>query len=235
MKQLGILFICIAGLVSVQAHAAGGDDPLLFSGSFEQFEMQQEGAEQAVAWNGAFWIGKDLNKLYLKTEGEALDGVIEDMELQILYSRAVSPYWDMQFGLRQDTHPTVSRNYLALGYMGVAPYFIESDIGLFYDVDTGQGSFRLDAEYEMMFTQRLVLIPELEMNIFAQDDVETRTGAGLSNLSFGLRLAYEIRREFAPYIGVNWWQKFGQTARYASADGKETSATQLVAGVRFWF
>lgn len=235
MKQLGILFICIAALVSVQAHAAGGDDPLLFSGAFEQFEMQQHGAEKPIAWNGSFWVGKDLHKVYLKTEGEMVDGAIEDMELQLLYSKAVSPYWDMQFGLRQDTHPAVTRNYLAFGYMGVAPYFIESDVGLFYDVDTGQSSFRLDAEYEMMITQRLVLIPELEMNVFGQNDALTRTGSGLANMSFGLRLAYEIRREFAPYVGVNWSQKFGQTASYAIADGKDASGTQLVAGVRFWF
>lgn len=235
MKQLRNLFICIAGLISLQAHAAGGDDPLLFSASFEQFEMRQEGADTPVAWNGSFWIGKDLNKLYLKTEGEALDGAIEDMELQLLYSRAVSPYWDMQFGIRQDTHPTVTRNYLAVGYMGVAPYFIETDVGLFFDTDTGQSSFRLDAEHELMITQRLVLIPELEMNVFGQNDTLTRTGSGLANMSFGLRLAYEIRREFAPYIGMNWWQKFGQTASYATADGNETSGSQLVAGVKFWF
>ena len=235
MKQLRIWFSCLAMSISWQAQASMEDDPMLAALFVQQFEARQGGGETPLAWSAQGWIGKDLNKLWFKTEGDYSNGAVEEMEFQLLYSRAVSPYWDIQMGLRNNVFPTVQRNHLALSLQGLAPYFFAMDMGLFYDPDTGQGAFRLDGDYEMMFTQRWVLIPELEMNAYAQDDATTRLGAGLSDISLGLRLAYEFRREFAPYIGINWWQKFGNTADYALADGAATSGTQIVAGVRFWF
>jgi copper resistance protein B len=235
MKQLCILFACLALSVSWQAQAAMEDDPVLGTLFVQQLEQRQGGGDTPMVWSAQGWIGKDLNKFWFKTEGDYSNGAVEESEYQFLYSRAIAPYWDIQMGVRSNVFPTVQRNYLAFSLQGLAPYFFDTDVGLFYDPQTGQGALRLDSDYEMMFTQRLVLIPELEMNAYTQDDATARLGAGLSDLALGLRLAYYFRREFAPYVGINWWQKFGTTANYATADGVATSGTQIVAGLRFWF
>ena len=99
---------------------------------------------------------------------------------------------------------------------------------------SGQVGAQLDAEYEYMFTQKLVLSPEIEMNIYSKVDEAVGIGSGLSDVELGLRLRYEIRREFAPYIGVNWTKKFGQTADFARAEGEDTCDVQIVAGIRAW-
>jgi copper resistance protein B len=235
MKQLTFVFACLALSVSWQAQAAMEDDPLLGALFVQQLEQRQSTGDSPLTWSAQGWIGKDLNKLWFKTEGDYNNGTVEEMENQILYSHAVSPYWDMQMGVRSNDFGAIQRNYLAFGFQGLAPYFFDTDIGLFYDPDTGNAAFRLDTDYEMLLTQRLILIPALELNAYSQDDTLTRIGAGLSDVSLGLRLAYYIRREFAPYVGINWWSKFDNSADYAKADGAETSGTQLVAGIRFWF
>jgi copper resistance protein B len=180
------------------------------------------------------WIGYDLNKLWFKTEVERVDGETEEAELQMLYSRALAPFWDLQLGWRRDIRPEPHRDYLAIGFKGLAPYLFETDASLFLG-EAGQFGARLDAEYEYLFTQRLILSPEIEVNLYSRDDEEVGIGAGLSNMSLGLRLRYEIRREFAPYIGVNWTRQFGQTAVYARAEGSDPSDFQWVAGIRAWF
>jgi copper resistance protein B len=134
-----------------------------------------------LAWEAEAWLGKDLNKLWLKTEGELLKGETEEAELQLLYSRAISPYWDLQLGWRGDMQPTPNRNWAAISLKGLAPYFFEVDASLFIG-QSGRTAARLSAEYEMLFTQRLILSPELGIE------------SGLSNISTGLRLRYEIRR-----------------------------------------
>ena len=235
MKQLRFVFPCLALSVSWQAQAAMEDDPLLGALFVQQLEQRQGGGDTPLVWSAQGWIGKDLNKLWYKTEGDYSNGAVEEMENQLLYSHAVSSYWDMQFGIRSNAFPTIQRNYLAFGLQGLAPYFFDTDVGVFYDPQTSNAAFRLDADYEMLFTQRLVLIPALELNAYTQDDPTTRLGSGLADLSLGLRLAYYFKREFAPYVGINWWSKFGTTASYATADGAATSGTQIVAGFRFWF
>ena len=180
------------------------------------------------------WAGYDLDKLWLKADLERVDGDTEEAELQLLYSRAVAPFWDFQTGWRRNIKPQPHRDYLAFGFKGLAPYLFDVDAGLFIG-KAGQFSARLDAEYEYLFTQRWVLAPELSMNLYSKDDAETGIGAGLSDMALGLRLHYEIRREFAPYVGVNWSRQFGQTADYTRAEGGDPSDTQIVAGIRAWF
>ncbi|MBD3609260.1 MAG: copper resistance protein B [Gammaproteobacteria bacterium] len=238
MKLLRIWFVYVVmfGSLTVgNVYAAGGDDPLLMSLKFDEFQVNQEEGETPLEWNMSAWVGKDLSKVYLKSSGEYADGEVEGMETQLLYSRAISPYWDMQFGLRQDSFPTTDRNYVAFGFMGVAPYFIETDVGLFYDTDTGQVALQYAGEMEWMITQRLVFIPELKVNLYSQDDTAIGIGSGLSDMFFGMRLAYEIKREFAPYIGIGWAKKFGSTADQAVAAGGEDSDTEVGIGVSFWF
>jgi copper resistance protein B len=172
--------------------------------------------------------------MVIKVDAEQVKNDLEELELQARYSRAISPYWDFQVGVRQDQKPKPVRNWLAIGFSGLAPYFFEVDSTLFVGESNRLG-FRLKAEYEAMLTQRWVLSPEMELNLYSKDDAATGVGSGLSNTRFGLRLRYEIRREFAPYIGVTWNKLYGNTADFAKAAGGSVESSQIVAGIRAWF
>ena len=220
--------------LSTTVFAGGVDDPLLYKVMIDKLEIRNTDGPDPLVLDADAWIGKDLNKFWFKTEVERVDGKTEEAEVQFLYSRAVAPFWDFQAGWRRDIKPEPDRDYLALGFKGLAPYLFEVDAGVFIG-ESGQVGARLDAEYEYMFTQKLVLSPEIELNAYSKDDEAVGIGSGLSDMALGLRLRYEIRREFAPYIGVNWTKKFGQTADFARADGEDTSDVQIVAGIRAWF
>ena len=215
---------------------AGGlpDDPLLFMFKLDKAEYRNGDEGDIFAWDAQAWLGKDLDKLWLKSEGEILEGDTEDGNLEVLYSRAVAPFWDLQAGWRHDFQPTPSRDWFAFGFQGLAPYLFEVDATA-YIGESGRMAFGFSAEYEYMFTQRLILTPEVEMSFHSKDDEAVGVGSGLSDLTLGLRLRYEIRREFAPYIGVNWWNKYGKTADYAEEEGGERSDVEFVVGVRAWF
>ena len=231
------LILIASLLLSINAFAAGmEDDPLLTMVKIEKFEVQDadSGEHRPGILDGYVWIGKDLHKLYIKTEVERVAGDNEEAEVQLLYSRALYPFWDLQLGWRRDFDPRPDRDWLAIGMQGIAPYMFEVDAA-FYVGESGRLAARLDAEYEYMFTQRWVLSPELEINAYSKDDFGRGIGSGIADMSAGLRLRYEIRREFAPYVGINWHKVFGDTADLAEAEGEETSDTQLVMGIRAWF
>jgi copper resistance protein B len=209
------------------------DDPILAKFMLEQLEVHDADGSQPLTWEGEAWIGKDINKLWLKTEGERVSGNTEELEVQALYSRAVAPYWDVQLGIRKDFKP-VGREWGVIGLKGLAPYFFETDIALFVG-DNGRTAARVQAEYELLLTQKTILTPEIEVNLYGKNDSEMRTGSGLSDITVGLRLRHEFKREFAPYIGVEWSKKLGNTADFARDDGEDVSDTQLVAGIRAWF
>lgn len=230
-KRLFMLLLC----VSATTHAMGiDDDPLLTMLRIDKLERQQGTAGTPWLLQAEAWAGRDLNKLWLKTEGELFDGTLEEGEVQLLYSRAIAPFWDLQLGLRHDIHPTPQRNWLALGVQGLTPYMFELDAALFIG-NEGRGAARIDAEYEYLLSRRLVLIPELEANFYSKDDPQLGIGRGLSKLTLGLRLAYELRREFAPYLGYSWSGLYGGTADYAEAAGEERHSGSAVLGVRMWF
>lgn len=221
-------------LFSSGATAGMEDDPLLAMMMIDRLELRNTDGNNPRVWEGQGWLGKDLNKLWIKTEGENTGNKTEEAELQILYSRAIAPFWDFQAGLRRDFQPDPERNWLTLGFQGLAPYLFEVDTALFIG-PSGRTAVRLEAEYEILFTQRLILSPELEINLHGQDDSKTGTGSGLSDIEAGLRLRYEIRREFAPYVGINWWKKYADTADFARDEGEQISDLQFVAGIRAWF
>jgi len=230
-KIISVLALLTA---SFQASAGMEDDPLLTFVKIDQFEIRNTDGPDPLVFDGQLWIGKDLNKLWIKSEIERVDGETEENELQLLYSRAIAPYWDFQVGWRKDFKPDPDQDWLAIGVQGLAPYFFEVEATAFIS-DESQTNLRLEAEYELLFTQRLILSPEVEVNLYTDDDAERGVGSGFSDLELGLRLRYEIRREFAPYIGVNWMKKFGNTADFAEADGQEIEDTQFVAGIRAWY
>ncbi len=220
--------------LSTPALASGEDDPLLFKLMIDKLEWRAAEGENPLVWEADAWVGKDLNKLWFKTEGEYRDGETEAAYVEALYSRAVSPYWDLQVGWRHDARPRPNRDWFAVGFKGLAPYWFEVDATL-YGGGNQSAFARLEAEYEILLTQRLILSPEIEANIFAREDERRGIGSGLSDTELGLRLRYEIRREFAPYIGINWEKKYGDTGDFAKEEGEGTSDLQFLVGVRAWF
>jgi copper resistance protein B len=212
-------------------HGGGKQSKVMVSLAEYQARTRGEGGYR---WEGQAWFGGDINRFVLKTEGEGSrrDG-LEASEAQALYSHAIGPYFDLQAGVRQDFNPHV-RTYATVGVEGLAPYWFDVEGALFLSTQ-GELLARAEATYDLRLTQRWILQPRAELNFAAQDTRETRTGSGLSNAEFGLRLRYEITREFAPYVGISYDRKFGATASYARASGEAADATSLVVGVRAWF
>ncbi len=233
MRKLA--FACMPLLLATpEVYAMGPDDPILGKLMIDQLEWRNASDENPVVLDAQGWIGKDLHKLWIKAEAERADGKTEEAEIQALYSRAIAPFWDLQIGWRHDERPEPERDWFAIGFQGLAPYFFEVDAALFVG-GSGRATARLEAEYELLLTQRLILTPEIELNFHSESDSAVGVGSGLSDLEAGLRLRYEIRREFAPYLGMNWEKKFGDTADFARGEGESTDDFQFVVGVRAWF
>ncbi len=198
-------------------------------------EYQVRNGKNGYRWDGELWVGGDVSRLVVKSEGEgSFKDRTESAEVQALYSRALDPYWNLQLGLRQDFAPKPARTYAVLGIEGLAPHWLETEGALFLS-DKGQLLGRITSSYDERITPRLILQPRVEANFSLQDMPRQRIGAGVSNIELGLRLRYEIRREFAPYVGVSWERKLGKTADFARAAGEGTGGASLVAGIRFWF
>ncbi len=230
-KKLILLLLFFSPSVTL---AAGADDPVIFTLMIDQLEYRDADSQNPTVFEGEAWIGKDLNKFWIKADAERVGGKTEELELQFLYSRAIAPYWDVQVGVRRDFRPKPTRDWFAVGFKGLAPYFFEMDATVFIG-DNGRTAFRIEAEYDFLFTQKLILSPEFDANFYGKSDPETDTGSGLSKVSAGIRLRYEIRRQFGPYIGVYWNKKYGETADFARAAGSNVSDTQFVVGIRAWF
>jgi copper resistance protein B len=190
--------------------------------------------EDGYRWDAEAWIGGDIHRLAVKSEGEGDASHLDSGEVQILYSRAISPFFDAQAGLRYDFEPFPHRTYATIGIEGIAPYWFDVETALFLS-DHGELLGRLEGSYDLRLTQRLILQPRAELNLSAQEIPQMRIGSGLSELEVGLRLRYEIRREFAPYIGVTFDETYGDTADLARAAGEDVSEGRFVVGVRAWF
>jgi len=198
-------------------------------------EYQVRSRRDGFRWDGEGWFGGDLHRLVVKTEGELTVGdEVDEAESQIVYSRAISPYFDLQAGVRYDFAPHPTHVYGTIGFEGLAPYWFELDGALFLS-ERADVLARLEGHYDQLLTQHLILQPRAELQVSAQDVPEHEIGAGLSEFELELRLRYEIRREFAPYIGVSWQRKTGDTAKFARRDGERESSTSFVLGVRAWF
>lgn len=199
---------------------------------FNLAEYQARKGRDGYRWDGEAWYGGDINRLTLKTEGEgAFRGGLDSAVVQALYSRSIGPYWFLQGGLRYDIKPNPSRTYATVGIEGLAPNNFDVEGALFLS-DRGDVLARIEGYYDQRLTQRLILQPRAEFNLSAQDVPRDRYGSGLVDAELGLRLRYEIRREFAPYVGVSWQREFGDTARFSRARGDSTGGASLVAGIR---
>ena len=213
------------------AHEHGG-------GIFHKFRLEVDAGGNSdgasiQSWDLDGWIGTDENKLWLKSEGEHVDGHLEETEFWALYSRNISTFWDAQAGIRYDTKPE-NTAYLALGFNGLAPQWLETEAHLFIS-DDGDVTARLHQETEILLTQQLVLEPYLEVNLSAQEVHEQEIGAGVTDGKIGLQTRYEFTRKFAPYVDIHYGQKFGETSSIAKSEGEENNELVGSIGLRLMF
>lgn len=195
----------------------------------------------SVLFDGQAWYGGDINKLWLKSEAHVENSEFEELEVQALWSRAISTYFDLQAGVKFDIDTENSDNsngHLVLGVQGLAPYLFEVDAATFLSQD-GDLTARAEIEYELLFTQKLILQPRMEISASAQeirnDLNQAETGAGLTHASIGARLRYEVKREVAPYIGVEWNSALGDTASIRTQNGQEIDSVSAIIGLRMWY
>ena len=245
-RLLATLVVAATCLVPAQALAQQDDwpspvhdDQIFWFLFFEQLEFASTSDTGAAVWDVQGWIGGDYNRFWFKSEGaRAKRAGAGEFEVQALYSRLIAPYWDFQAGVRYDRQlgagSNLQRAYLVVGFEGLAPYWWEMDPALFISED-GDVSARVTASYDLLMTQRLILQPEVEINFAASTVEEWGVGSGLNDLSLSLRLRYEIRREFAPYLGVSWFQRFGETADLARRRGDDVAELAILGGFRIWF
>jgi len=198
----------------------------------DQFE-RGTGGGNPFGWEAEAWYGRDFDKIWLRSEGEHADARL-DARTELFWDHAFASFWDWQLGGRHDSGTGPNRSWLAFGAQGLAPYWFEIEATA-YVGEQGRTAARFRAEYELLFTQQLILQPELELNLYGKSDPAREVGSGLSDATFGLRLRYEIRREFAPYVGVVWTRRFGEAADFARADARDPQDTQFVVGLRTWF
>ncbi len=192
------------------------------------------GTGSSFRWSGEAWAGGDTDRLWLKSEGEVNSrGEVEDGQQEVFYDRPVTSYFDLQAGLRSDVDSRAGRTWAAFGVQGLAPYFLQVSATA-YASDSGRYAAKLEGSTDLLITQRLILQPQIEMNIYTKADAARGFGSGLSDLDAGLRLRYEISRKFAPYIGVVYAGKYGATANFARAAGERSGGLQFVFGVRAW-
>lgn len=231
-----------AGSSSSSSHGhemAGMADQANFgSVLFDRFERASNtsGAGRAeTSYDVRAWYGTAYDKLVFKAEGEAARGKVSAQRTELLWGRAAATYWDTQLGVRNDAGSgRVSRNWLAFGLQGLAPYWFELE-ATGYVSDGGRTALRLNAEYEVLISQRVVLQPRAEVDFYGRDDVQAFVGRGLSSGRVGLRLRYEVNRQFAPYVGVERGGAVGRTADFLRALGEPGVQTRFLAGVRVWF
>jgi copper resistance protein B len=244
----GAIF-CLANTASAEVPAAPvqptvpGErefgQPVMDNGIFahvllNENEGRWNGTNTEYRWEGQGWVGTDYDRLWIKSEGTVSNGAVDDGQDQFLYSRAITTYFDLQGGLRSDIDSRPTRNWAALGIQGLAPYFFDLEL-TGYASGQGHLAAKLEGSYDLLITQRLILQPQIELNLYSKADPGRLTGAGFSDIDTGLRLRYEFSREFAPYIGVVYEGKFGQTASYAKRVGDSTGDFRFTFGVRIWF
>ncbi len=200
----------------------------------DQLESVRTDKNTSIAYDMQAWFGRNYDRAVLKAEGDIDGGKLQEARTELLWGHAVAAFWDVQLGVRHDSGVDPSRTWVAFGVQGLAPYWFETEATAYFGED-GRSALRFDAEYELLLTQRLILQPRIEANFYGKRDAARELGSGLSDVTMGLRLRYEIRREFAPYVGIERARKFGGTKDLVRAAGKDTDESRVVAGVRFWF
>ncbi|MBA3811751.1 MAG: copper resistance protein B [Caulobacteraceae bacterium] len=242
----GATFVAALAAGAVYGQTAGADlgNPAPFGppvddrhiwvhGMLDQFEARAGGGDIGLRWDGEAWAGPDEWRVWLKSEGELTRGRVGDGQTEAFFGKPISTFFDVQVGGRYDLDSRPGRGWAAVGVEGLAPGFFKV-AATAYAGDHGLAG-KVKASYDQLITNRLILQPEAEVNLYSQDDPARAVGAGLSDLDAGVRLRYEITRKFAPYLGVTWEQKFGRTADLVRAAGEPSADVRLTLGVRAWF
>lgn len=214
--------------------AATEDDPLITK-VMSEFRTFQDQGSSLVEWNIDTWVGKDLSKVWFKSSGQYVGSEIEGGDVELVYSRAISPYWDQQFGVRRDVASAGdNRSWLSYGYIGLAPYFISVDASVYVGEESST-QLRIQLEKELMLTQQWILTPEFDLVANGSSNANYGEGSGLSEIEFGLRLGYERSRKFQPFAGVLLRKAFGGTERFIEANGGDSSSIEGMIGIQAWF
>ncbi len=206
------------------------DDPFVWMLMADRLEWQQG---DALVWEGSAWFGHDRGRLWLRSEGARERGHATEASIEVLWGKPVNAWWDVLAGVRHDTGHD-GQDWLAFGVQGLAPYKFEVSVTAYLG-ERGQSMVQTEAEYELLLSNRLILQPRIEATAYGRNDPARGIGAGLSDIETGLRLRYELRREFAPYVGIERAYRFGNSADFARATGEPVAETRWVTGIRFWF
>jgi len=222
-----------AAFPDVEGHSMRGNAVNYFV-LFDQLEWQAGKGANGANLDSRGWIGRDRDRLWFRAEAEGEGGRVGEAQAHVIYGRQFSRWWDLVAGIRQDFEPGSAQTWAAFGVQGLAPYWFEVEATAYVGA-SGRTHFRFETEYELLVTNRLVLQPLVEVEIYGKADPERGIGAGLSTTDTGFRVRYEWHREFAPYMGVTWDRRWGQTADFAEAAGEDTGGARFVAGLRLWF
>jgi copper resistance protein B len=216
--------------------AAAVKDNMVFTHiMLDQFEGRTNGSDNMFRWDGEGWVGTDMNRLWVKSEGFAGNGKVSDGDHEALYDRPIPRmrYFDAQAGVRADLDSDPTRVWFAVGVEGLAPYFLELE-PTFYVSDGGHMAGRINGSWDLFITQRWVVQPQAELNFYTKDDPARKTGSGLSDIDSGIRLRYQVKRKFSPYIGWAYNGKYGDSALYTRRSGEATSNSSFIFGLRLW-
>jgi len=199
----------------------------------DRVEWQHTSGADGPSWDAKGWVGGDRNRFWFRAEGEGDHGRVGEAEVHALYARAITRWWDLVAGIRQDLRPGSAQTWAAVGIQGVAPEWFDVEATVYVGA-SGRTQFRFETEYELLVTNRLKLQPLVEVNAYGKADASRGIGAGLGTTEVGLRLRYEVRREFAPYVGVTWNRRYFGTADFATAAGESAGGARLTVGLRAW-
>jgi copper resistance protein B len=221
-----------AAFPDVHDTMAHDDNALNYFVLFDQLEWQN-GGDDALSWDTKGWVGRDRDRLWFRTEGEREGSRLAHAEAQVFYGRAIARWWDALAGVRQDARPGDAQTWVGVGLQGLAPYWFEVEATAYVST-AGRTHLRLETEYELLVTNRLILQPLIEANLYGRADPSRGRGVGLSSIEGGLRLRYEFRREFAPYVGVTWQRRLFGAADDARELGQRPGSVRLALGLRLW-
>jgi len=198
-----------------------------------QADYARDGRHDATNWDGQGWVGGDRGKFWYKTQGETRDNHVERGEFQALYSRNLWTFFDAQGGIRYDISPD-RRGYAVIGIQGLAPYLFSTELHAFIGFK-GDVSVRAKGSFDLLMTNRFIVTPSIETDVYLNDARERRVGSGVSRIETGVQARYELSRKFAPYVAAIYEDRFGRTARFYREAGDSPGGWQGRVGVRLWF
>lgn len=233
-KQNSAAIFALLACTSVPAVAGGKSDPMVGFIGADRFERQFYDEGSATILEGTAWLGHDLEKFWINYDIEYSDGTVEEAEVDYLYHRAISTYWNLQAGVRQVLRPDPVDYGFVVGIEGTAPYFIETQSHL-TAMEDGVVQLSIEAEKEWMLTQHWIIVTEFSGNFYDQTDEEKEIGSGLSDTELSLRLHYSIKPDLAPYIGINWVNYWNDRKELVEAENSPTSDWAYTIGINFWF